>query len=217
MGGRGSTKKKIAVKMKPTFSPGPLGPQQMEAPTLKAALGKKGEPKSIGDATVGTNPNYSGDYSEYSMNCQRCVIAYELRRRGYDVEALPTFEGDKLPLVRYSKNKLYSGAWRGAFQKSKLESVGAKTSQGVIDNIEKRMTDFGPGSRAVIQIFYKGGGGHVFNVENVGGKVVYIEAQTGKVKNIQNTLSMVHTGDVNFVRTDNLRISERAKRFVRAK
>ncbi|MBR2683019.1 MAG: hypothetical protein IKE22_07135, partial [Atopobiaceae bacterium] len=57
-------------------------------------------------------------------------------------------------------------------------------------------------------------GGHVFNVENQGGRIVYVEAQTGRIKNIGSTMSHVRTNSVNLVRTDNLRISERAKRFV---
>lgn len=41
--------------------------------TLKDALGTKGKSKSIGDSVVATNPNYSGDYKEFSHNCQRVV------------------------------------------------------------------------------------------------------------------------------------------------
>lgn len=33
------------------------------------------------------NPNY-GKGKLYAINCQACVVAYEMRRRGYDVEAL---------------------------------------------------------------------------------------------------------------------------------
>lgn len=44
------------------------------------------------------NPNYrhiwDKDYKEgYRINCQTCVIAYEMRRRGYNVEALPRASG----------------------------------------------------------------------------------------------------------------------------
>ena len=31
-------------------------------------------------------------YKPYHVNCQSCVVAYELRRRGYDVEALPNYK-----------------------------------------------------------------------------------------------------------------------------
>ena len=41
------------------------------------------------------NPNYGKGYG-YQINCQKCVPTYELRRRGYNVTAKPTNEGDFL-------------------------------------------------------------------------------------------------------------------------
>ena len=183
---------------------------------LKEALGTKGKPKTIGDSTVGTNPNYNGDYREYSENCQRCVVAYEARRRGYDVEAQPTYQGDTLNQVAYSDDKagVSRGRWMGAFQDAKPKNVSASTEKGVMSNIDKEMAGYGDGSRGVIQIFYNGGGGHVFNVERQNGKTVYIEAQTGRIKNFERTLKSVKTDRVALVRTDNLKFSERAKKFV---
>ena len=184
--------------------------------TLKEALGKKGSPKSIGDATVGTNPNYNGDYKEYSENCQRCVVAYEARRRGYDVTAQPTYQGDTLNQIAYNDQKagVIRGRWMGAFQDAKPVSVGSSTESGVIKNIDSKMSSYGDGSRGVVQIFYKGGGGHVFNVENQKGRTVFVEAQTGRIKDFKKTLSHVKTDSVVLVRTDNLKLSDRAKKFV---
>ena len=76
------------------------------------------------------------------------------------------------------------------------------------------MKNFGEGSRGVVQIFYKGGGGHVFNVERKNGKTTYVEAQAGKIKDFAKTLKNVHTDRVALVRTDNLKFSDRAKNFV---
>lgn len=38
------------------------------------------------------NPKINEDYS-YMINCQTCVVAYEARRRGYDVDAKGNFLG----------------------------------------------------------------------------------------------------------------------------
>lgn len=35
------------------------------------------------------NPKFSRDSYEHSHNCQSCVVAYEARRRGYDVQVVP--------------------------------------------------------------------------------------------------------------------------------
>ena len=220
MGGRGS--KFSLPRGNAQWDSNPMGPEGLEAKTSKEALGTKGKPFSMGDATVETNPYHSTSYREFSENCQRCVIAYEMRRRGYDVTALPTFAGDKLPQIAYidTKNNIYSGRWKGAFQGAKTLDVSASgnntaAERRVMENIENRMREFGPGSRAVIQILYRGGGGHVFNVENNGGRIQYIEAQAGTIKNMERTMTHVRTDSVNLVRVDNLKISDRIKHFVR--
>ena len=184
--------------------------------TLAEAIGTRGEPNSIAEAVVATNPHHSFSYREYSENCQRCVVAYELNRRGYDVTALPTYRGDTLNRVAYfnPSTGTFEGRWKGAFRNAKTENVGSATPGGVMSNIERRMRSYGDGSRAVVQVFYKSGGGHVFNVENQGGRVVYVEAQTGRMREAARTFGSVRTNQVNLVRTDNLRISERAKNFV---
>ena len=190
--------------------------------TLKDALGSKGKQNSMADSMIGSNPKYSRDYREYSANCQRVVVAYEARRRGYDVTAQATYPGDKLNKVAYRDEKegISRGRWMGAFQNAKpvnVSATGRNSEKNVIDNINKQMQHYGEGSRGVVQIFYKGGGGHVFNVEHKNGKTHYIEAQVGKVKNFSETLKHVKTDKVALVRTDNLKFSDRAKNFVTSK
>ena len=222
MGGRGT---KFAPGRSGTSSGGAdisLGPNVPR--DVREALGEKGKAFSVADSTVEANPYYSNKYAAYSENCQRCVVAYEMRRRGYDVDALPTYNGDNLPRIAYvdRKNNIYHGRWTAAFREAKVESVGAagnnaRAENRVIQNIADKMRSYGDGARAVVQIFYRGGGGHVFNVENNGGRIVYAEAQAGYMKDIAATMKHVKTESVNLVRTDNLRISDRIKRFVHQK
>lgn len=183
---------------------------------LRDVVGTKGKPKSIGESVMGTNPRHSPKYSEYSKNCQRCVVAYELRRRGYDVEALAAYKGNKENRVAHidQRRNLYNGFWKGAFRNGRNEDVSARTPDKVIQNIEKKMQSYGSGSRAVIQVFWKGGGGHVFNIENDHGRIVWVEAQSGRMRNPRETMSHADTSSVNIVRTDNLRISDRIREFV---
>lgn len=54
---------------------------------------ERGKPMSIDLADdKHANPKYmksvDGSFRPYTCNCQTCVVAYELRRRGYDVEAM---------------------------------------------------------------------------------------------------------------------------------
>ena len=67
-------------------------------------LGPHGKQKTVEEALAGANPHYR-EGREWQQNCQRCIYAYEMQRRGYDVEALPRiFDGtDRLPYM-YDKN-----------------------------------------------------------------------------------------------------------------
>lgn len=106
-----------------------------------------------------------------------------------------------------------NGKWMGAFRGAKVEKVGGNKSQKVQDNLEAKMKGYGSGSRAVVRI-----PGHVFNAENVGGKIKYVDAQTGKQytsKDVFGRLSKKELKGVAIVRTDNLRVSYRAKDAVK--
>lgn len=189
----------------------------MEKPpeTLREALGTKGAAKTIDNAMNNANPYYSTSYSEYSENCQRCVVAY-------DVIAQATYAGDKWPTNVVVNGELM-GRWRGAFRHAKTDRVGvagnnSRAEAKVLDNISAKMKEYGNGSRAIIRIGYRGAHvGHVFNVENRGGHMYFIDAQTGQRyinADMRNLMKIVDTKSVSVTRTDNLQISNRAKEFV---
>lgn len=170
MGGRGSWSNSGGGTYTPT--PGGLGngiPETVIGPrvpgSLSEALGEKGRPMGAAAAAAGTNPHYNAKYEAYSSNCQRCVLAYEARRRGYDVTALPTYSGDLLP---YGRDYL-----RGLSNPKTVEVGKSKRK------IESEMRGYGDGSRAIIGVS-KGRNGHVFIAENHRGKISYIDPQTNK-------------------------------------
>lgn len=131
--------------------------------TLKEALGEKGKPMSQMAASAGTNPHYNAAYSAYSSNRQRAGLAYEARRRVYDVTALPTYNGDLLP---------YGRDYMRALSNPKTVSTGKS-----VRNIEAQMKGYGNGSRATVTVS-KGLKGHAFIAEYNSGKVSYIDPQT---------------------------------------
>lgn len=174
---------------------GPRIPQ-----TLSEALGKKGSPMSAAQASAGTNPHYNPRYDAYSSNCQRCVLTYEARRRGYNVTALPTFKGDLLP---------HGGDYLNALSNPKAVNVG-KSKRA----IEKEMKSYGNGARSIISV-YKGRKGHAFISENVRGKVVYIDPQTNKR---YNNINLSKVNDATVTRIDNQKFTDYAKNaFTRQK
>lgn len=218
-GGRGSSSGGGLPTATPNGSAKPNGngkwssaPNTQSPDTLKEALGKKGRPMSIENAVRGANPYYDGSYREFSENCQRAVVAYEARRRGYNVTAQPTFEGDTLPQGNIGGKG--NGRWQGAFKGAKSESVGGKNAQAVQNNIESKMKNYGDGSRAIVKIQWKNGEGHVFNVERKGGKTHYVDAQIGAKYDPKQLFTQVKPQSVRLVRTDNLKFSDRMKKSV---
>lgn len=142
---------------------------------------------SLSKALSGTNPNYiKGVRNEYSTNCQRCVPTYEMRRRGYNVEALPN-SGDGLGRLSMivkmwglNKNDKY-------YISPKLLVGGA--NKKVDYNQEyadwfKFIGDMPNGARAQVGWMWKGSrAGHTIMAEKKAGKLVFIDPQTQSIKN----------------------------------
>lgn len=169
-----------------------------------STLGRKGSPKTPEQAVANVNAaNYNKERG-YQINCQRCIWAYELQRRGYDVEALPNNDG----LGAY-------GRWHsivdGKLDKNYLgEPWGRNTNARNAKEAARIMGEWGEGSRGVIQFSRKSGSGHVFNVEYSGGKVHVYEAQTGKKMPSLSKYLSEQRADPSFVqifRTDNLKFN----------
>lgn len=123
------------------------GVQIRVSDTLRGSLGTKGKPYAMDEALEKANPGYSPNHAEYSLNCQRAVVAFEMLSRGYNVNALNTYMHDTLPKVAYvdAKKGLYEGRWKGAFRGARNINVSATRTQGVVNNIEKQMKSFGEG------------------------------------------------------------------------
>lgn len=152
-------------------------------------LGKKGRPLTIAQALKNINPHYH-EGRQWQINCQRCVYAYEMARRGYDVEALPY------------KDDLATRAWQNIMKNQSWETLG---SRNTISQLESKMQNWGEGSRAVIYVVWKGGrSSHVFNAERVNGKTVYVDAQTGKMVDINSYMESAIKGKTMISRVDHL-------------
>lgn len=185
-------------------------PYQIPA-TLDDAIGTQSSPQSMVNAYWNVNPYYSDNYREFSENCQRCVFAYELNRRGYDVEALPTYENDTMP----------TGGWRQALSNMSGDSVGRSTVNATIRQMERQMAQYGDGSRAIVALQWggKGNGGHVFNVEYKDGHLYAFEPQnnrslTGRAL-LKDYLHYTRLNTVELYRTDDKDITDNMRYMVK--
>lgn len=149
------------------------------------------------------NPGYADSRSardfKYTHNCQRCVPAYEMRRRGYDVVAKPR-ETDKDG--KPSTTDRVSTGWMSIFKGARFERCNG-SGKAKCDSLMKQ---WGDGARAEVYVAWSrklGGGAHVFVAENRGGKIVYIDPQSGR-EDASGYFKNAQKGRTMIARIDNL-------------
>ena len=172
----------------------------------KQLLGSKGRPMSIEDAVIGANPNFSKGTKEWLENCQRCVIAYELRRRGYNVEA-----------TAYEGWDDTARGWKEAFYEMSPVKVGSSDREKVIKNIYKQMEKWGEGSRAIVDLDWSRTKGHVFNAEFKNGKLILMEAQKGNYADWDKYSQHMMPTKTTLWRVDNLEPTEKIVGLIKRK
>lgn len=170
---------KKAAEIAKTHAPAEPEKPRFTDPVVKGdpvcdALGcRKGAPFSIEDAAAIVNPRFKEDWG-YQHNCQRCVQAYELARRGYDVEANarpqrgsnPIKYGAELFLARDGSGR--PARFRYNMTESEVRAVIAGT----------------PGeARFIVTIRWRGPKpiGHGFIAEKTPGGIRFIDPQSGNL------------------------------------
>lgn len=125
-----------------------------------------------------TNPKFSTRTFQYTENCQRCVAAYEARRRGYDVIAKPRILSRNDPLP-YMTNPF---GWPAIYKSHKLESCAADTGKAAREKVEALMKLYGDKSRAIVKVdWLMQNKGHLFVAENQDGVIYFVDPQTGSL------------------------------------
>ena len=146
------------------------------------------------DALRNANPNYWKDVA-YRNNCANCVVAYEMRKRGYDVVARPTTHNHIL-----SNNPEL--AW--------INAEIINTTDSGLKDIIKEMIKWGNHSRAEVAVMWNKQQGHVFVAENIDENIRFIDPQNGTVIKETEFEKAVENMTL-FWRIDNLEISDRGR------
>jgi SPP1 gp7 family putative phage head morphogenesis protein len=168
--------------------------QAAQVSALEHALGiQKGNPLDIAAATRGANPNF-GKGKEYQINCQRCVPAYELRRRGYAVEALPIKKGNFGPV------RLGAECFDGAQITGWPFDPRGLTLQQLTDQLD----ELPEGARASVLVRWNARSGHTFVCEKGNGVLRFIDPQSGR----DGSGSLTPRKKFGFFRMDNLTLRE---------
>lgn len=197
MGGRGTKSSTPTTIVNPS-----RGNKRQDIPvpnvSLEQALGKRGDNAIISMAQDNANPNFSKGTYAWTHNCQRCVWAYEMLKRGYNVEA----RARKSTADQYCYIDGIEKMAGRSFQK-----MGGPNIENTIYNISSTMAKNGEGSRAFVTCFWKSGGGHIFMCEQTKTGTIFVDPQTHRTVDISKTLSHAELSSVQIMRTDNININ----------
>lgn len=196
-GGGGGSIDDLELDMKPNST----------SATASEVLGKKGRPMSYAEAVEDANPFHLFG-AEYQYNCQRCVASVVMRLKGYDVIALPTFNGDTL-----AKNMGYLKCFDNPQTDVVFSTNTSKGRKGVISELNSAPN----GSVLALAFDWKGNnGGHAMVViKGKSGKLMAVDGQTGKKVNLERTLKNIDLKrGFEITRVDNLTVNDNIKDFV---
>ena len=142
----------------------------------------------------------------YKNNCISCALAYDMRRRGYDVESAPI---DTTSAVNGSL-PVQLGFYKG----EKLEAFEVPSDdEAAMKRFSDRILKYGDGSRGLLRIRWKNGDGHAAIWEVSGDTVVIRDPQNNTVVDLSDYLRRAKT--FYYFRTDNLEPTEKVTRFVK--
>lgn len=178
---------------------------------------KRGENMTFEEANeLRGNIGY-GEGREFSVNCQSCVVANELRRRGYDVTALPNLK--KAGNIPYELSGKTNWAWIDpeTMQTPEKKQAGGQYVSGLdiksktLTQLNKELNELTKeAGRYHIDFMWKDGkGGHIITVDRLeNGSIRIYDPQIGRLgdwKVISKDISLKY--GVNVLRVDNLLVN----------
>lgn len=151
----------------------------IKVPKKTLAGVEQGEPMDFWEAdNHHVNPNYGTDEG-YSINCQTCVVAFEARLRGYDVEATPRTKGSANEKLSHNTRLAWIDPTTGEHP-SYIADSRANTPLRFYKFLDETIKD---GERYTLQFTWKGHKthGHIVNIMRTDSGHLKIEdSQRGK-------------------------------------
>lgn len=157
--------------------------------------------KEAGDVDVNGDgyPDVLGQYG-YSNNCAYCTLAYEMRQRGYDVEASTCSQ-----MTFNDENAIESWYEGGEFRHPNKAGTAS---------LEKDILKHSPeGSRGQFCLFLANGGGHSVVYEVKGGEVYIRDCQVNKQWKLKDCPYMSRIDRRHppiYMRTDHLKLTDKS-------
>jgi hypothetical protein len=158
----------------------------------------KNRKSSILQDAINVNPSHTDTTTSSENNCLLCTVAYDIRRRGYDVVSKQHAKIDLLYDVGVDDVKdWYPGAKYKKFNNGK-ESLN--TALKFIEKNEKN------GTRGYLDMAWGENSGHVVSYEKLNGKLYFIDSQSANVYEYKKGLPKIYNGAISagYMRLDNI-------------
>lgn len=192
-----------AVQSKPSPSKEPSLLEKNHSELAKALGIEQGEPMTFEDANeMRGNPNYKKGV-KYRVNCQCSVLANEMRRRGFDVEAFGNSKQDwYMPSVLAKRPEIAFLDANG----NPPATIGIKYNGDLMSSLQGEMKE--PG-RYHLRFRFQNDGGHIITAERLAdGSLRIYDPQNGKIiKNFSEYTTGVKNNSFEYYRVDNLQIN----------
>lgn len=126
-----------------------------------------------------------------------------MRRRGYDVEAFPT----------YSDADIVKNRWDKVFKNAQIEHTKGDPNA----EITKALLDYGDGARIQVYVEWINGDAHTFLAENLGEHIYFLDPQTfGNAENYFDP-ALIDVDKTLYFRIDNLEPTDLIKQCCKGK
>ena len=162
---------------------------------------------SIEEDLENVNPNYKTNEYEWTHNCQRCCVAYEARRRGYDVRATCNEHRYFDFYNRVYKENLTTGL-PIVFKDAEIKECTADSGIQAKLKVEDQVKTWDDNARGFVIVYWAKGGGHVFMVEKTNGIIRFVDPQTGNADASGYFFKKAKDKPMYCFRTDNLEFTD---------
>lgn len=163
----------------------------------KTGLRVKPSEMSIEEDVKRINPLFEDVTDQSKHNCVLCSVTYDLRRRGYDVTA----KGAGIGYYNDEVEPWYNNKIKyKEVEKNRYAPISPETIMTALKT---------EGGRGIVNVNWKGGGGHAMAYDNDGGSLKIIDGQTGKVLTTEKDVKkyLANAVATEYARTDNLTIN----------
>lgn len=169
----------------------------------KTGLKMKNEEMPIKEDVKRVNPGFKNLQDNTKNNCALCTVAYDLRRRGFDVSAEKATIGYTVSDVK----RWYPKAEIKTLETRPKHDFDSDVGDRYMEEINKTIVKQGDGARGNLIVHWKRSyGGHSMAYEVRDGKMQVVDAQTGKIYKHDYDISYLlkNCDMVSYARLDNV-------------